>query len=360
MKICFILDETWDSALTDFGLKSAKVLSKKHDVTVGAIKHSFASKEAREKDLETFDILPLRGNVFSSLKAFLFLKGKLSSIRPDVVVSIRGEAFLFSYILRKKLGFHPIRIYGEDKNWHFPLHNLIYRDCSLIFTSYKLWKRSPFKNREVTIIRGMVENGFGFKKEGMVLRKKMDIEDEVVFGAVGRWDKVKGYPILIDAFYRLNKELPETRLFIVGEKKGENVEGIMEKIRRYGLKDKIFLDFERKRDISVFMSAIDVGVISSTSSEVIARVPLEFMAVGKPIVATNVGVLPEIVKNSFGLIAEPDAESLYQKMKEITRMDLKQMGKNARKEIEQNYSPSVFLSHWEKNIPSGLPQNFTD
>jgi len=124
MKICFILDETWDSALTDFGLKSAKVLSKKYDVIVGAIKRSFAFKEAREKNLETFDILPLRGNVFSSLKGFLFLKGKLSSIKPDVVVSIRGEAFLFSYILRKKLGFHPIRIYGEDKNWHFSLHNI--------------------------------------------------------------------------------------------------------------------------------------------------------------------------------------------------------------------------------------------
>jgi len=73
MKICFILDETWDSALTDFGLKSAAVLSKKYDVTIGATKHSFAFRAAHEENLKTFDILPLRGNIFSSLKTFLFL-----------------------------------------------------------------------------------------------------------------------------------------------------------------------------------------------------------------------------------------------------------------------------------------------
>ena len=110
------------------------------------------------------------------------------------------------------------------------------------------------------------------------------------------------------------------------------------------------LDFERKKDISVFMSAVDIGVISSTSSEVIARVPLEFMSVGKPIITTRIGVLPEIIKSSFGLTAEPNAESLYHTMKKITKMDLKQMGKNARKEVEENYSSSVFLSQWEKFI----------
>jgi glycosyltransferase involved in cell wall biosynthesis len=350
MKICFILDETWDSALTDFGLKSAAVLSKRHDVMLGAIKHSFALQVAHEINLKTFDILPLRGNIFSSLKTFLFLKNRLSFIRPDIVVSIRGEAFLFSYILRKRLKFHPIRIYGGNKDWHFSLHNLIYKHCSFIFTSYKLWKKSPFKNRKATIIRGMVdEKRFSFKEDGMVLRKRMNIgDDEIVFGAVGRWDKVKGYPILIDAFYRLNKIFPKTKLAIVGEKKGEDVGKIIEKIEKYGLRDKIFLDFERKEDISVFMSAVDIGVISSISSEVIARVPLEFMSVGKPIVTTNVGVLPEIIKSSFGLTAEANAESLYRKMKEITKMDLKQMGKNARKKVEENYSSSVFLTQWEK------------
>ncbi len=352
MKICFILDETWDSALTDFGLKSTAVLSKKYDVTIGVTKHSFAFQAAHERNLKTFDILPLRGNIFSSLKTFLFLKNKLSSIRPDIVVSIRGEAFLFSYILRKKLGFYPIRIYGGNKDWHFSLHNLMYRDCSLIFTSYELWKKSPFKNRKVTIMRGMVdEKRFSFKEDGMILRKKMNIgDDEIVFGAVGRWDKVKGYPILIDAFYKLNKNFPKTKLVIVGKKKGEDVEGVIEKIQKYGLKDRVLLDFERKKDISVFMSAVDIGVISSTSSEVIARVPLEFMSVGKPIITTRIGVLPEIIKSSFGLTAEPNAESLYHTMKKITKMDLKQMGKNARKEVEENYSSSVFLSQWEKFI----------
>ncbi|MEA1995067.1 MAG: glycosyltransferase family 4 protein [Campylobacterota bacterium] len=356
MKICFILDETWDSALTDFGLKSATVLSKKYDVTIGTTKHSFAFQAAHERNLKTFDIIPLRGNIFSSLKTFLFLKNRLSFIRPDIVVSIRGEAFLFSYILRKKLSFYPIRIYGENKDWHFSLHNLIYKHFSFIFTSYKLWKKSPFKNRKVTIMRGMVdEKRFSFKEDGMVLRKKMNIgDDEIVFGAVGRWDKVKGYPILIDAFCKLNKELPKTKLAIVGEKKGEDVEKVIEKIQKYGLKDRVLLDFERKEDISVFMSAVDVGVISSTSSEVVARVPLEFMSVGKPIITTNVGVLPEIIEDSFGLTAEPNAESLYHKMKEITKMDLKQTGKNARKEIEENYSSSVFLSQWEKFIQADV------
>ena len=42
---------------------------------------------------------------------------------------------------------------------------------------------------------------------------------------------------------------------------------------------------------------IDVGIISSNDSEAISRIGMEYLSLGKPVVATDVNVLPEIIEN---------------------------------------------------------------
>ncbi len=64
--------------------------------------------------------------------------------------------------------------------------------------------------------------------------------------------------------------------------------------------------------ISKVMGDCTMGVISSTGSEAVSRVALEWMACGRPVVATKVGCLPEIVKDKVtGTLVEPkDAPAL--------------------------------------------------
>ena len=49
-------------------------------------------------------------------------------------------------------------------------------------------------------------------------------------------------------------------------------------------------------DVRPLMSELDVGVITSTRSEAICRVALEYMSFGIPVMASDVNILPEVVR----------------------------------------------------------------
>jgi glycosyltransferase involved in cell wall biosynthesis len=70
----------------------------------------------------------------------------------------------------------------------------------------------------------------------------------------------------------------------------------------------------------------------------IARTLLEFMACGRPVVTTDVGVLPEIVKGNFGMVVKAEEGALCRGVEAILNRNLRELGKAAREEAVENYS----------------------
>ncbi len=58
------------------------------------------------------------------------------------------------------------------------------------------------------------------------------------------------------------------------------------------------------------MSSCDIGVVSSIGSETNCRVVLEWMSVGKPVVGTTVGVIPEVIVDGKTGSLVPAGDSL--------------------------------------------------
>lgn len=130
----------------------------------------------------------------------------------------------------------------------------------------------------------------------------------LMVGTVGALVKRKGQIYLIRAFAKVVMSLPKARLEIIGE--GPERANLQAEIKSLGLESRVQLLGEQKKP-QKFMKRWDLFVLPSLS-EVFGIVLLEAFEAGLPVVATNVGGIPEIVKNGENgvLVPAKDAERL--------------------------------------------------
>ncbi len=122
-----------------------------------------------------------------------------------------------------------------------------------------------------------------------------------VIGAVARLVPVKGLQYLIDAAPVVLREFPEARFLLVGE--GEMRPALEAQTRAAGLADRITFAGYRK-DAAAVLAGMDLVVLPSLN-EGMGRVLVMAMALGKPIVATRVGGVAELLGEGEGGVLVP-------------------------------------------------------
>jgi glycosyltransferase involved in cell wall biosynthesis len=152
------------------------------------------------------------------------------------------------------------------------------------------------------------------------LRRKLGLsEDAPVVAMFARIAPQKDFEVLIEAFSRVVARRPDARLLLVGEY-GQPADchaywrALCDRIQDFGLAEHVVWAGFR-RDVSDLMYAVDV-VALATHNEGFGLVLVEAMAHGRPVVATNVGGVPEIVDDGeTGLLHEHgDADGLARSM----------------------------------------------
>jgi glycosyltransferase involved in cell wall biosynthesis len=141
---------------------------------------------------------------------------------------------------------------------------------------------------------------------------EVDIEDKkkslgldpkgLVVGTVGWLLPIKGPMYLLKAMARVWQSHPETSLVFVG--KGDLEKELREEALRMEASGRVsFLGW--RDDIPEIMQILDIFVLPSLN-EGMGRVLVEAMAAGKPVVASRVGGIPDLVKHGQnGLLVEP-------------------------------------------------------
>ena len=111
---------------------------------------------------------------------------------------------------------------------------------------------------------------------------------------VGRLEFRKGLNYLLKAYLEVKREIPNSRLIVVGP--GNRLRKRYEKwIKRNGLKDVVFVGYASYSDLPRYYKTADIFCAPATSRESFGIVLLEAMAVGKPIVATNIDGYASVV-----------------------------------------------------------------
>lgn len=127
---------------------------------------------------------------------------------------------------------------------------------------------------------------------------------------VARLAPVKGQEVLIDAFARVVAGRPDAVLVLVGEAWSGQPEGLKRRATERGIESSVVFAGWRT-DVTRFLAAAAVCVSSSLGSEENSRAVSEYMASARPIVATRVGVVPELVDDETAFLVDPgDSDGL--------------------------------------------------
>ena len=162
-------------------------------------------------------------------------------------------------------------------------------------------------------------------------RKSFNIEDdELVVGMVGRLEPVKGADYFVEAAKLISPAAPKVKFIMAGD--GSLREKLEARVKMSGLMPK-FIFAGWREDIPEILSMLDVLVLPSLN-EAVGMAALEAGAAGVPVVATNVGGIPEVVKdNETGILVGPgDPQALAEAINALLkdpekRRELSERGK---------------------------------
>lgn len=125
--------------------------------------------------------------------------------------------------------------------------------------------------------------------------------ETVCFGFAGRLEHLKGPLQLIEAFRNVHRKQPAVKLKIAGD--GSLLSQISTMVRHFGLEKHCQFTgtYQTLEERSRFMESIDVFVLPSLT-EGTPNVIIEAMAHKKPIIATDVGGIPDLVPKEVGIL----------------------------------------------------------
>ncbi len=122
---------------------------------------------------------------------------------------------------------------------------------------------------------------------------------------VGRLEKRKGFDYLLKAYNQVKPEFPKCRLIVVGP--GTRLRNkYQRRINNNGLSDITFTGYAAYRDLPRYYKTADIVCFPATGRESFGIVLLEAMAVGKPIIASDIAGYSSVLTNNVeGLLVPP-------------------------------------------------------
>jgi glycosyltransferase involved in cell wall biosynthesis len=245
--------------------------------------------------------------------AFLRLRQAIRQQRPDIVHTHSSKGGF--------LGRLAARVEGVRRIVHTPHGHVFHGYFSAALTrAFTLLERmaAPWTDRIVTLsdeeARDHLRRGIGTPGQFVTIPSGVELEtvvaarptrlvpDGPVVAAVARLVPVKGLHHLIETAPAVLRHCPRARFLLVGE--GEMRPALEARVRAKGLQERIlFTGF--RADVASVMAGTDLVVLPSIN-EGMGRVLVMAMALGKPIVATRVGGVAELLGDGeAGLLVPP-------------------------------------------------------
>jgi glycosyltransferase involved in cell wall biosynthesis len=181
------------------------------------------------------------------------------------------------------------------------------------------------------------------------LRQELQIDSETpLIGIVARLVPVKGHTYFLEAARRVVETFPQARFLVFGD--GELRASLEQYAHDAGIRAQVlFLGF--RRDLPEIYADLDVVVLSSLN-EGLPVTLIEALAAGKPVVASQVGGVGDLVQHEYsGFLAPPKDSTLLAEgiMRTLTLSPAEraQMGLNGRNSVYPKYHISTLVKNIE-------------
>ncbi len=172
-----------------------------------------------------------------------------------------------------------------------------------------------------------------------VLRASLGLlPDDFVIGEVAKLWEGKGHAVLLKAAAQLQSDIPSLRVLLVGE--GSLRPELERMADRLGIRKQVFFTGFRE-DIPAITQLLDVAALPSFF-EGMGRAVLEAQAAGKPVIASRVGGIPDLIEHDVTgfLVSAGNPDELALAIRLLYRQpSLRQsIGENARKRVTERFS----------------------
>lgn len=337
MKILQMVDVPWDSGLAHYALILSQGLKRKgHHVFVSAVPGEKPWHKAHRLGLKTLPLVNLKS--LGALRRFVrehgidLINAHTGSTHSLAVAAGIGQSIA---VVRTRSDARVIK--------RRPGSRFLYKHTHKVIAAAEYIRESFIKELALT------------PRQVVTVRQGISVDDfrpaplpaNPILGIVARLDPVKGHRYLIEALSLLRRIYPSLRLRIVGQEENTKQKELAYIADRLRVDDRVqFLGYQS--NVASAMAECSIGVISSTGSEAVSRVALEWMASGRPVVATRVGCLPEIIEpKQNGLLVNPkDAPALASALAALLHEPERAvaMGAAARAYVEKHLTMERFVN----------------
>ena len=338
-KIDIDLYTIYDKKLQEFSYKRTNIIKIKTNIVKKIIQKAISFIYRITNKKKSFNI------------AWEEVARKIRKENYDLVV-VENNMFLYKLISKKTNNNLIYHMHNDFNNFDKTKQNykFIANSAKEIITVSEYIKnrlKSVDNFDRIKVLPNAIDDKLFTKTNFKNLREKYCIDkNDIVIGYAGRITEEKGILELVQAFKKLSNINKKIKLLIVGSqwygnlKKDEYISKINSEMNE--IKDKvIFTGYIDLKDMPLVYNTMDIVVIPSLCNEAFGCVAIEAMAMGKPIIASKVGGLTEIVKDQFGFTIQTDCnfvEKLYSKIKYLVENDSlrNKYGKKANEEFEKN------------------------
>ncbi len=188
------------------------------------------------------------------------------------------------------------------------------------------------------------------------MRSELGAGNNFIWMTTGRITEAKDYETLLRAFARLHAAESGVGLWVAGEGSGDYARQMRALSESMGLRDSVrWLGL--RSDIPGLLDAADAFVLASAWE----GMPLalgEAMAMEKPVIATDVGGVAEMVGDCGAIVPAQNPARLAEGMRAYMRMPCearRALGRKARARISEKFSMDAKADAWEALYRSTLP-----
>lgn len=192
------------------------------------------------------------------------------------------------------------------------------------------------------------------------LRRSLGLTGAPVIGAVGRLTRQKGFGYLVEAAAQLLPEFPDLQVLIIGGELSTDPDPFQAELMQtaidLGIRDHMVFTGYRT-DIPDLLGLVDVFTLPTYFGEGLPRSILEAMAMGLPVVTTDIrGCREAVIPDQNGYIVPPcDSQALALALAEVLRQPQlrQQFGAASRRRVEAEFDEGyVFqrLATWYQEL----------
>ncbi len=209
--------------------------------------------------------------------------------KRDPISPHPGNRFLISYFTDGMITFSEKAKRENAEHFRLPLDRVARINPALDLDRYR--PENEFKD---------MKSVFGIKK------------DEIVIGMVARFQKYRRTEVFLEAVKNIVLEYPKIKVLLVG-RSSQMEESVIKPMKKLGIEPWVVLGGYQTDHYLDTLACMDIFVFLMPGSDGTARALREAMAMGKPSIVANRGILPELIDHDItGIVVEDSPEALAQ------------------------------------------------